>query len=416
MTSDHSQLTIRDARRFVETEVFGNGHDPHGLGVELEWHCKLRDSQQRIPIERAHALIEQLTPLAGGGRLTIEPGGQLEISSALFHTIDEVCDATTADLFELTRVCADHEFTLYAVGTDATRPPHRVATHPRYVAMESYFEQFGPAGRIAMCNTAALQINIGLGDPTQAHNRWRLANWLGPTLIALFANSPLADGAPSHWKSTRLRSWWAADASRTAPVNLELPPIEAWTDYALNALVMVIRTTDGRFIPMAEPLRFGEWINNGHQLGWPTIDDFAYHLTTLFPPVRPKGWLELRMLDALPWPTWLVAFAVSTILLTDPLVTSEVVEALDGSVGLWNEAAEVGLANAHLRRSAQAIFDIAVPALASAEVDPNLQQLVADYQVQSVVIGQCPADLQLEAWHRGDELLSPMPAEPIDCR
>ena len=80
---------------------------------------------------------------------------------------------------------------------------------------------------------------------------------------------------------------------------------------------MFVRADEHRCVVPARPLPFARWIHEGHELGWPTLDDFAYHLTTLFPPVRPRGWLELRVVDALPDAWWPVAVAVTTALLDD---------------------------------------------------------------------------------------------------
>ena len=74
-----------------------------------------------------------------------------------------------------------------------------------------------------MCNTAAIQVNVGLGDARMV-DRWRLANALGPTLIASFANSPFGDGVPSGWQSSRLRAWWPLDPTRSAPVGIDDDP------------------------------------------------------------------------------------------------------------------------------------------------------------------------------------------------
>ena len=92
-----------------------------------------------------------------------------------------------------------------------------------------------------------------------------------------------------------------------------------WSRYVLDAPVMMIRVDDdAQRRPALEPHSFERWIADGHELGWPTLDDLAYHLTTLFPPVRPRGWLELRMIDALPEEWWPVAVAVTAALLDDP--------------------------------------------------------------------------------------------------
>src|SRR5918994_1109524 len=177
-----------------------------------------------------------------------------------------------------------------------------------------------PAGRTMRRSPAAVQKNVARGPPpAAAPRRWHRAHDAGPLLAAAFANSPLAAGAPSGWRSRRLANWTDVDECRTtaADGNGEPDPVRQWADYALAARVMLIRRDESRFVPILEPLTLGDWIANGHELGFPTLDDVSYHFTTLFPPVRPRGWLEMRMIDSLPDPWWRAAVAVSNTLVCD---------------------------------------------------------------------------------------------------
>lgn len=224
MPAPQRTLAVDLVEAFVADEVFGPSADAHGLGVELEWLTSQGRRDRRLPIAEATELIDRLSPLPAGSRLTLEPGGQLELSSAPFRTIDDVCTAAATDLAVLDQACEASDVELIALGADPVRPPERVAVAPRYQAMERYFDHLGRAGRTMMCNTAAIQVNVGLGHPDQMIQRWRLANQLGPTLIACFANSPFAGGLPSGWQSSRLRAWWALDPSRSAPVACDPHP------------------------------------------------------------------------------------------------------------------------------------------------------------------------------------------------
>jgi ergothioneine biosynthesis glutamate--cysteine ligase EgtA len=407
MTTLRPTLGLSDVGDHVAEHVFGPGADPDGLGVELEWLTSQGGREHRLPVEAATALIDSVGPLPRGSHLTIEPGGQLELSSAPFRTIDAVCDAASTDLAVLDRACDERCVELLALGADPVRPPQRVTLAPRYLAMEQYFDQFGRAGRTMMCNTAAIQVNVGLGAPDDVAARWALANHLGPTLIATFANSPFTDGLPSGWQSSRLRAWWALDPSRSAPVPCDRAPVDQWSAYALDARVMLIRLDDGRCVPVIEPMSFGQWLSDGHELGWPDADDLAYHLTTLFPPVRPKGWLELRMFDALPDPAWKVAVAVAGSLLADPAVADEVEAAVGPTADLWVDAAQLGLGHPDLARSARAVFALARRGLAHAGVSTPLQDLVADYDERWVARGRSPADDRLDAWRIDGDLFPP---------
>jgi glutamate--cysteine ligase len=112
---------------------------------------------------------------------------------------------------------------------------------------------------------------------------------------------------------------------------------------------MLIRTPAGHEAIVDEPLTARDWVQRGHRLGWPTADDLAYHLTTLFPPVRPRGWLELRMIDALPDPWWRVPVAVAAVLVDD----DEAVAACEATADRWCEAATDGLADPALAAAAK---------------------------------------------------------------
>ena len=112
--------------------------------------------------------------------------------------------------------------------------------------------------------------------------------------------------------------WTDVDECRTtaADGNGEPDPVRQWTDCPRGA-GDVHPPGRARFVPILEPLTLGDWIANGHELGFPTLDDVEYHFTTLFPPVRPRGWLEMRMIDSRLDPWWRAAVAVSTTLVCD---------------------------------------------------------------------------------------------------
>jgi glutamate--cysteine ligase len=202
------------------------------------------------------------------------------------------------------------------------------------------------------------------------------------------------------------------DPSRTGPVHGPIlgdgarpaaDPVEEWLRYAVSARVMMIRVSPDRCIAIdgplgSEPLTFAAWMQRGHELGWPTLDDFDYHLTTLFPPVRPRGWLELRMLDALPDPWWRVATGVSTALLDDADAGAAALEAVGappGGTGVadhWRSAARHGLADPTLRAAAQRIFPAALGALIRGGADLATVAAAEVFYDRFVARGRCPAD------------------------
>lgn len=321
MPSDTRQLGLLDARALIVDHGFGvNGDSPDGprIGVELESFTLPACDPARLP--------RPLLP--AGSRLTFEPGGQVELSSLPATTVGAACNALATDLAELRESFSRLNIQLTQHGLSMCRPL-RLVDGPRYRAMEEYFDRNGPEGRRMMCATAAVQVNLSHGP-----GRWHAANALGPVLASSFASSRVAG-----WANARLATWLALDPSRTAPVPGHTEPSDAWADYALAAQVMFIRVTEHSYQILDQPLTAADWVRKGHDLGWPTADDLAYHLTTLFPPVRPKRWLELRMIDALPDPWWRVPVAVASVLVDDP----EVVKEAEPAAIRWEEAARKGL-------------------------------------------------------------------------
>jgi len=415
MPGPRRQLSLPDVRQTLRDRCL-SPESPRLVGVELEWLTVSRDDEgarvEPAPLARA---VAATGPLPGGSTVTFEPGGQLEVSAPPHASIAKACSVAEIDVARARAAASELDVALVGLGADPVRPPRRVVDTPRYAAMEAYFDTDGPAGRRMMANTAAIQVNIGVG-PTDADaaRQWRLAHRVGPTLAAAFANSPLLEGRPTGFRSARLATWLALDRTRAAPVDGNRPGSEAWADYVLDARVMLIRPTPERFVALRSPLAFGQWVAEGHELGWPTHDDLDYHLTTLFPPVRPRGWLELRMLDALPDPWWQVAVAVTAVLLDDP----EAGEAADravsstGAADRWVDAARTGLAHPAIAASARSCFDAALAALARSGAGAGLTDLVAAYGERWVERGRCPADDVLDAWGQHGALF-PDPVEVV---
>jgi glutamate--cysteine ligase len=406
--SPRRALTLHDVEQTVVRQLGGEPCERDGLGIELEWLTRCGRNGDRLNEAGVAALRAHLGDLPRGSRLTMEPGGQLELSSRCRTQLDDVLEDAAADLLALDRACVELDIDLVALGADPDRTPERTRQSPRYAAMEAYFDRQGSAGRTMMCNTAAIQVNIGPGDDVA--RRWRAANLIGPVLLASFANSPFAHSEPSGWASTRFHAWWTLDPTRSAPVPLDGDPGDRWLEYVLRSEVMLVRLADDHYQGLAEPMTFGRWLAEGHELGWPDADDLAYHLTTLFPPVRPKGWLELRMIDALPTPFWMAAMSVATALITDPDAArrAEAACAEDAS-GRWIEAARHGLGDDGLRRAAVACFEAALDALPR---DTAGYDVVAAYLERWVARGRCPADDRLDRWRR-DGALVPTRESPV---
>ena len=404
-------LDVDTLRRYIADRCFAPS-DGGLVGVELELLTyPSADPSLRPSAAQLEAISGQAT-LPCGSRITLEPGGQVEISSLPLPGLNPALAATGADLAALSTELRRGGLEPVGRGLDPLRPPERILDRPRYAAMEAFFDSEGFTGRTMMCSTAGIQVNVDNGSAGRLAERWHLAHAVGPVLVAIFAHSPVPGGGGCGPRSARQQVWSVIDPSRTAPVHGPIldgrtgpahSPVEEWLRYALDARVMMIRVTPERFVPIAGPLgsgllTFAAWMERGHELGWPTLDDFEYHLTTLFPPVRPRGWLELRMIDAMPDPWWRVAAAVTTALLEDADAGAEALEAVSapprgtGVADHWRSAARHGLADPALRAAAQRVFPAALGALGRLGVDGATVAVAEAFHERFVARGLCPAD------------------------
>ena len=159
-------LTESDAEEHIHGICFKTG-PPGKVGVELEWLVRDgRDPGLRVDQQRVAAALAGLGApgaLPGGGRLTTEPGGQVEISSAPAEGLGPCVDITCRDLAALRHAVLPAGLCLTGEGLDPLRSPHRVLEVPRYAAMEEFFNRAGPWGRLMMCSTASVQVCLDAG-------------------------------------------------------------------------------------------------------------------------------------------------------------------------------------------------------------------------------------------------------------
>jgi glutamate--cysteine ligase len=419
---------------------------PRRVGVELEWLVRdARDPALPIPAERIAAAVagfggrsgaapdatRGLIPrprlpstaapgrLPSGASLTAEPGGQLELSSLPADSLAGCVAATITDMTALRAAAAAAGLELAGYGLDPLRPPRRVLDLPRYAAMEAFFDRGGPWGRQMMCGTASVQVCLDAGDDgdgfTGYRYRWRLVHALGPVLVAAFANSPLRGGRPTGWRSSRQQVWAYMDPGRTRPPRLDslTDPRDAWAAYALDAELMLIRDpgSENWFAPPG--VTFRTWLRGTQGVTrTPTSDDLAYHLSTLFPPVRPRGHLELRMIDAQPGDGWIVPLAVTTALLHDEKAADVALAATESLMAKrrpthsparktgdrpmtgdpWLRAARLGPSDPEIAQASRDCFDAARGALDRMGVPDDITAPVEAFIEQYVSRDRCPAD------------------------
>ncbi|MFR9776340.1 ergothioneine biosynthesis glutamate--cysteine ligase EgtA [Micromonospora sp. MS34] len=359
---------------------------PTLTGVELEWTVHdAADPTRPVDRERLRRALGRHSPLTidptspaeglrHGGAVTVEPGGQVEISSAPRPSIAALIQATTADIAELSAALDAAGLQLGSTGMDPWRAPHPVVETPRYQAMRCVFDRRGPAGRAMMYSTAGLQVCLDAGEPERLAERWAAAHAVGPPLLAAFATADRHAGRRTGWVSARMAAWLAIDPARTGPVwtpdRADHDPVTAWARYALAAPLLCVRDDGPDWTP-PPGVTFADWLA-GALARPPTTEDLEYHLSTLFPPVRPRGYLEVRYLDAQPGRDWTLPLAVLAALFADPATTRDALAAATPVADRWHAAARHGLGDRALATTAASLFDLALAALPRLDLPAGL--------------------------------------------
>ena len=304
-------MLLRGAlREDVSSRLFGLGQQREGvsLGLEVEFIPQRSSDHSVLPLFGDHGTVAFLRAFAqrhgwredrneygipffrtpSAGVITFEPGGQIEYSTPTFGSGDDVLRDVRSVVHPLLEESCAEGITLLNAGLDpyngAEHAPMQLAT-PRYSNMARHFAAIGPGGARMMRQTAAVQVNIGLGqDPLK---RWKLLNALVPALTAFFANSARYAGQDTGFASYRSETWRATDPGRTG-VFFGDSPVDEYLDFALDAAAILPPLGVERFVPFEQ------------HLGTAGADDWQAHLSTLFPDVRPKGYFEIRCIDGQP--------------------------------------------------------------------------------------------------------------------
>src|SRR6202167_854049 len=394
-------LTVDDAyarshRAALTPSVIG------AVGLEIESHLVDLDSvADRVTWDRVDPLPGSVYTAAGRSSVTLEPGGQFELSGPPASDIVSTVTELRHDDQCARQALGELRLGIVAAGADPLRPPRRVNPKPRYRAMEQHYAATGraAAGAVMMNSTAAMQVNLQAGPEGDWPQRVALAHRLGPTLVAISASSPWLCGRDTGWKSARQRAWAGLDARACGPVpgcvaadpgaDWGLDPASAWARYALRAPVAFVRTGGDDVVAVRTCVPFEDWASGDVRLGGrpPTAADLDVHLTTLFPPVRLRGYLELRYLDMTASLWWPAIAAVATTLMDDPVAADMATEATERAATLWTEAARDRLGHAVLAESARRCL-----AIAAARAPAGLRPCVADL-AELIESGRCPGDL-----------------------
>jgi glutamate--cysteine ligase len=300
--------------------------------------------------------IIALTDPQGLGSISLEPGGQFELSGAPLKTVHETCDEVHLHLAQVREVGDVLGIGFLGLGASPiwTRAEIPVMPKGRYKIMAPYMDKKGKLGRDMMFRTSTVQVNLDFASEADMVKKLRVSLALQPIATALFANSPFLEGKPTGFKSFRSHVWLDTDPDRSGMLPFAFEPgmgFARYVDYAID-VPMYFVYRDGVYHDVSG-LSFRDFLAGklrGFEGQRPTMRDWSDHLTTIFPEVRLKKYLEMRGADTGPWRGLCALPALLTGVLYDQA-------ALDGAWDLvkgWTAEERQALRDAVPRQALQA--------------------------------------------------------------
>ena len=290
----------------------------------------------------------------GMANVSLEPGGQFELSGAPLETMHDICEETGQHLEEAKAVADELGLGFLGLGFTPLWKQDDVPIMPkgRYKIMRDYMPKVGGLGRDMMFRTCTVQANLDFADEADMVAKFRVSLALQPIVTALFANSPFTEGKPNGFLSARANVWTDTDADRTGMLNFVFEDgfgFETYARYALNVPMYFVKR-EGRYIDVAG--RSFAAFMRGELAEVPgekaTIKDWVDHTSTIFPEVRLKQYLEMRGADAGSWSRLCALPALWTGILYDPAAQAAAWDlckswTAEDRVALRGDAAKLGL-------------------------------------------------------------------------
>jgi glutamate--cysteine ligase len=259
--------------------------------AELDGWKRIREGDDLIALEK------------GGASITLEPGGQLELSGAPLRTIHETCSEFQGHLSLMKRICEPLGIVWLGLGINPVHGVDQIPQMPkeRYRIMRSYLPRRGSLALEMMHATATVQANFDFESEADMVAKLRMALGVSPIVSAIFANSGLSERKANGYVSRRLHIWQHTDPDRTGLLPFAFEPGFGYREYVEWALdvPMFFVVRDGRY-QSADGISFRRFMSEGWRGARATLEDWSRHLTTLFPEVRLKHVIEVRGADAVP--------------------------------------------------------------------------------------------------------------------
>jgi len=346
-------------------------------------------------------------------QITLEPGGQIELSGEPCESIHCTHAEFTQHIRELLEVADPLDIVFLGLGMQPVSRVEEIEWVPkkRYRIMGPYMPKVGTLGQRMMKQTATVQANIDFLDEQDAMAKFRTGMGLAPILIGMFANSPISDGRLNGYRSFREHIWTDTDKSRAGLLKFAFAPDASfahYVEYALDVpMYFIIRHHD--YIDMTG-ITFRQFLERGHNGERATLDDWNDHLTTLFPETRIKRYIEVRSVDSQP-PELMLALPA---LVKGAFYDADCLQAAWDLVKdwSWDERMQVYLDShrdalaARIRRYsifdlAKELFQIAWEGLRRQNAPNELGEDETIYlsSLKTLLFqGKCPADLLVEKW------------------
>jgi len=301
---------IKDWKIGTEHEKFGFVND-NFLPLPYDGQCSIKAMLEGLRDKYNWSEILEENNIIGltkdGANVSLEPGGQLELSGAPLDSIHETCDEVNQHLKEVKSIADDLGAGFFGLGAAPEWSHEDMPMMPkgRYKLMTDYMGRVGTHGTQMMYRTCTVQVNLDFSSEQDMIKKMRVGLALQPIATALFANSPFFEGKLVNHKSWRSRIWRDLDEDRTGMLPFVFEEgfgFEAWTEYVLD-VPMYFVYRDGKYID-ALGQSFRDFLNGklpalpGER---PKISDWADHLTTVFPEARVKQFIEMRGADGGPW-------------------------------------------------------------------------------------------------------------------
>jgi glutamate--cysteine ligase len=286
-----------------------DGHNPVSYEGRRGIRALLEGMQHLLgwePIIEAGNIIG-LFDVTGGGAITLEPGGQFELSGAPVESVHQTCSELMAHLAQVKEVARPLGIGFLGLGMTPNWSLAQIPMMPkgRYRIMTAYMPKVGGHGLDMMYRTCTVQTNIDYSSEADMVKKLRVSLALQPVAIAMFANSPFTEGQPNGFLSFRSEIWRDTDPDRSGMLPWAFEPgmgFERYVDYALGVPMYFIKRGE-RYIDVAGQ-SFRD-LMEGRLQALPgeraTISDWANHISTIFPEVRLKRYLEMRGADGGPW-------------------------------------------------------------------------------------------------------------------